>query len=469
MEYLQWFEKLCAIPHGSGHMTAIRQFCVEFAEERGLTVKTDKANNVVIYKDATADMVGKAPVMLQGHMDMVCEKNPDCEIDFLTQGLDFRNDGEKIWAEGTTLGADNCLAVAYALAILDSDTISHPPLEVLFTTDEEVGMIGAGQVDGTWFQSRRLLNLDSEEFGVVTAGCAGGSEVSITYPLLFAPGRGTLYQLSVDGLRGGHSGIDIGQNRGNAIKLLGEALVLLSNLMPLRLCKFAGGAQANAIPRTASCLFVVEGEQQTTVDKVVSALQREFAQRFGADEGNLLLKCSPSNEAVAKIWTLECTHNFLRLLMELPNGVQTMMGEMVETSLNLGRVKQAGNALSMTLCLRSNVTRDLKSMSVAIQAIAGSFSALTTENGFYPPWEYAETSPLRETLCQVYRQKFGKDMVVETIHAGLECGVLGARIGQLDCVSIGPNIHHIHTPKEHFYIKDGDTAFAYVLDVLKAL
>ncbi|MFI3313155.1 MAG: M20/M25/M40 family metallo-hydrolase, partial [Eubacteriales bacterium] len=275
-----WFETICAIPHGSGHITAISDFLAEFGRQRNLETIQEPCGNVIIKKPATAGYENKPTVILQGHMDMVCEKTPETVFDFRKDGLCLVTDGVKVWADGTTLGGDNGIAVAYSLAILDSDTIQHPSLEAVFTTDEEVGMVGATALDGNHLQGRMLLNLDSEEAGVLTVGCAGGARATITLPVQSAPAHGDLFQLDIGGLVGGHSGIDTGKGRGNANKLLGEALSLLAELVDIRLCYVKGGAQNNAIPRDATALFVAPADQGAWIFKVLQALEGELHQRF---------------------------------------------------------------------------------------------------------------------------------------------------------------------------------------------
>lgn len=465
-----WFEAICAIPHGSGHISAIGDFLAEFGRTRNLETIQESCGNVIIKKPATAGYENKPTVILQGHMDMVCEKTPETKFDFRKEGLNLVTDGVKVWANGTTLGGDNGIAVAYALAILDSDNLEHPALEAVFTTDEEVGMVGATALDGRHLQGRMLLNLDSEEAGVLTVGCAGGARATITLPVQSAPAQGDLFQLDIGGLVGGHSGIDTGKGRGNANKLLSEALFLLLDLVDIRLCYLKGGAQNNAIARDATALFVAKPDQGAWIFKVMEAFETELHNRFGHVEPNLFVRCGNSNKGVAKVWSKESTKKVLQLLMEVPDGVQSYsrnMAEMVETSLNLGVISMAGEAVKLDFCLRSSVNRDCDYLVATLSAIANTYGGVFFSNGHYKAWEYRENSPLRDKVLAVYRQKFGSDMKVETIHAGLECGVFGQKLEAMDAVSMGPDLFDIHTPQESLSVASVAETYEFVLEILK--
>lgn len=471
-DVFSWFEAICTIPHGSGHIGAISDFLADFGRQRGLETIQESCGNVILKKPGTPGYEAKPTVILQGHMDMVCEKIPESAVNFRTDGLELVTDGKKIWANGTTLGGDNGIAVAYSLAILDSHTIPHPPLEVVFTTDEEVGMVGATALDGSLLQGRILLNLDSEEQGTMTAGCAGGANASITLPVQSAPAKGQLFQLEVGGLVGGHSGIDAGKGRGNANKILAEALQLLSELMDLRLCFLKGGAQNNAIARDAMALFVAPAPQTDLIFKVISALELELKDRFGDVEPNLTLKCANSNKGIAKVWSRESTEKVLHLLMEVPDGVQAynrQMPDMVETSLNLGVISMAGDAVKLKFCLRSGINRDCDYLIAALSAIANTYGAVFFQSGRYSAWEYRQDSPLRAQVSQVYSKLFGKEMNVEVIHAGLECGIFCDKLPGLDAISMGPDLFDIHTPQESMSIQSVAETYDFVLEILKSL
>lgn len=471
-EVFFWFEALTRIPHGSGHTGAISAFCVDFATARGLRYRRDHANNVVIWKNATPGYEDHAPVIVQGHLDMVCDKVPGSRFNFQTDPLRLRVDGDYLYAEETTLGGDDGIAVAYALALLDSKAIPHPPLEVLLTTDEEIGMLGAAELDASDLQGRVLLNIDSEEEGIFTVSCAGGCTATIAVPFQAAPASGILLRLEVDGLTGGHSGTEIHKGRANACKLLGEALALLSAVVKLRLADLRGGSKDNAIARSAAALIVVPSAEVGRLDAVIEAMEQEFRERFAAVEPNLRLTCRESNEGVAEIWDEASTTRILRLLCEVPCGVQTMSRDiegLVETSLNLGVMKPVGDVLRLTFCVRSSVNRDKDYLVATLRAMAEVYGGVFLQTGDYPAWEYRQDSPLRELMCQTFARLRGHAPQVMAIHAGLECGLLSGKLPGLDCVSFGPDLEEIHTTRERMSLSSVARTWEFLLELLRQL
>lgn len=467
-----WFEQFTAIPHGSTNTKKISDFCVAFAHERSLRVRQDAANNVIIWKDGTAGYENHPPVMLQGHIDMVCAKDPDCDLDLQRDALRLCVDGDKVYAQGTTLGGDNGIAAAYALAILDANDIPHPPLEVVLTTDEEIGMLGAAELDCSDLKSRILLNIDSEEEGVLTVGCAGGMRCTIALPYLTAPARGQLYRLSISGLCGGHSGVEIDKGRANANKLLGETLRLLSEACPIRIASIAGGSQDNAIPNLAHALIVAPGEQASLLAAVCEEFAKEMRGIYSSAEPNLSITCTLDNSGVTEVWDEESTRRVIRALNEVPNGIQTMSRDiegLVQTSLNLGIVEQAGDSVKLTFALRSSVDSEKAYLCAVLRGIAESYGALFFTQGDYPAWEYRKDSPLRDTMLAVYEAQYGTSPEVVTIHAGLECGLLGAKLPGLDSVSFGPNLSEIHTTRESLSVASVERTWRYLLGILAHL
>lgn len=471
-EVFYWFEALSRIPHGSGHTGAISQFCMDFAAQRGLRCRCDQANNVIIWKDATPGYEDHAPVMLQGHLDMVCDRIPGSSFDFQTDPLRLRIDGDYISAEETTLGGDDAIAVAYAMALLDSKTIPHPPLEVVLTTDEEIGMLGAADLDASDLRSRILLNLDSEEEGIFTVSCAGGTTATIAVPLQTAPATGQLLRLEVDGLTGGHSGVEIHKGRANANKLLGEALSLLAAVGKLRLADLRGGSKDNAIARSASALLVVPAAELGRLRAATEALEQEFRERYADAEPNLCLTCRESCEGVAEIWDEASTVRAIRLLCEVPNGVQTMsqaIEGLVETSLNLGVVKPVGDVLRLTFSVRSSINRDKEYLVATLGAIAEVYGGVFMQTGDYPAWEYREDSPLRELARTTYERLRGVSPQIIAIHAGLECGLLSGKLPGLDCISFGPDLQEIHTTRERMSISSVARTWEFILELLRQI
>lgn len=467
-----WFERLAAIPRGSTRCRAVSDFCVEFAQQRGLRCRQDEACNVVIWKDASPGYEDHPAVMLQGHLDMVCAKDPDCDLDLKSDGLRLAVDGDRVYARGTTLGGDNGIAVAMALALLDDDQAVHPPLEAVFTTDEEIGMDGAAALDASDLRSRRLLNMDSEEEGVLTVSCAGGATCTIAMPFVTAPASGDLYRLEVSGLTGGHSGLEIHKGRANANVLLGSALRLLDRAAAIRLADLGGGTKDNAIPQSAWALLVAPSNAGETLERAARALEQELRTAYGATDPDLRLTFRRDNTGVARIWDRDSTLRLLRLLGELPNGVQAMSREidgLVETSLNLGVVKVAGGTVKLIFSVRSSVERDKKYLTAILKSTAEHYGAVYFQQGDYPAWEYRKESPLRDTMAAVYRELRGTELQIAALHAGLECGLLSAKLPGLDCVSFGPNLSNVHTTAESMSVSSVARTWDYLLAVLKRL
>lgn len=467
-----WFEALSAIPRGSTRCRAVSDFCMEFARQRGLRCRQDEACNVVIWKDASEGYADHPAVILQGHLDMVCAKEPDCDLDLKTDGLRLAVDGDRIYARGTTLGGDNGIAIAMALALLDDDKAVHPPLEVLFTTDEEIGMDGATALDASDLQGRRLLNLDSEEEGVLTVSCAGGATCTIAMPFVTAPASGDLYRLEVSGLTGGHSGLEIHKGRANANVLLGSALRLLNRAASVRLAGMGGGTKDNAIPQSAWALLVAPASAGETMERAVQALEQELRSAYAATDPDLRLTFRRDNTGVARIWDQDSTRRILRLLGELPNGVQAMSREiegLVETSLNLGVLKVAGGTVKLIFSVRSSLERDKQYLTAILKSTAEQYGAVYFQQGDYPAWEYRKDSPLRDTMAAVHETLYGAAPQIAALHAGLECGILSAKLPGLDCVSFGPNLSNVHTTAESMSIASVARTWDYLRAILERL
>ena len=464
-----YFEKLCSMPHGSGNTKQISDYLVSFAQEKGIRYEQDELNNVIFYQEGTCGYEDHAPVILQGHMDMVCDKDADCPIDMETQGLDVTHDGFDVFARGTTLGGDNCIAIAYALAILADKTIPHPPLEVICTVDEETGMFGAAGIDLSRLKGRTMLNLDSEEEGIFTVSCAGGARGTVHLPLERRVVYGPCVKLTVDGLRGGHSGVEIHKKLANANKVLAELLSRVQQVMPFCITKLEGGAKDNAIPRTATVSLVMLGMQAERINDVCQQLQDEIRSQF--DEPDAVIFGDNLDALGGNALTSECTAKVIALLNAVPNGVQSWSQDidgLVQTSLNMGIVRM-GEELSMTFALRSSVNQEKRDLSAKLAEVAAFHDGSYTEVGNYPAWEFRKESNLRDTMSRVYTDMFGKTPEVVAIHAGLECGLLSEKLPGLDCVSIGPNMQDIHTSREKLNIASVERTWNFILNVLKAL
>ncbi len=464
-----YFEEICAIPHGSRNTKMISDYLVKFAQEHGIRYVQDELNNVVMFQEGTCGMENHEPVILQGHMDMVCEKDEDCPIDMDTQGLDVDHDSTCVFAHGTTLGGDNGIAVAYCLALLADKTIPHPPLEVIITVDEEIGMEGAAGVDLSAFKSRTMVNLDSEDEGIFTVSCAGGARGTIHLPVQRRVVYGPCIRLTVEGLQGGHSGVEIHKNRANANKVMGELLGRIQKLMPLCITKLSGGAKDNAIPRSCTVTLVALGMNLERINGITEALQNEIRQQY--DEPEAIVRGDDVDAIGGNALTTECTSKVIALLNAAPNGVQAWSSDipgLVQTSLNLGVVK-LDEELTLTFAVRSSVNAEKVELLEKLKALAEFNGGSYTQMGDYPAWEYKKDSRLREIMVKKYTEMFGKAPEVVAIHAGLECGLLSEKLPGLDCVSIGPDMQDIHTSREKLDIASTRRTWQFLLEVLKSL
>ncbi len=456
-----YFEELCGIPHGSGNTKAISDFCMAFARQHGLDAEQDAYNNVLIRKPGSAGYETHPPVILQGHLDMVCEKEPERSIDFTRDGLELFLDGDWIGARGTTLGGDDGIAVAMGLAVLEDDTLAHLPLEVLFTTDEETGMDGAVGLDASRLRGRTLINADSEEEGVLTVGCAGGARAELRIPVTREPVDAPCYTVTVDGLIGGHSGAEIHKGRLNANIVMGRFLQSLPE--GFRLVTLAGGLKDNAIPRQTVC--VLAGDDPTAAASAFAA-----AAQIPADP-DLTITVAPAPAAKTAV-TAADSRRVAEFLATVKNGVQAMSRHiegLVETSLNLGVLELEEAALRATFSVRSSVGESKTALLADLEQTAAAFGGTYSSHGHYPAWEYREVSPLRDVMVAVYEEQTGEKPVVKAIHAGLECGLFSEKLPGLDAVSFGPRMRDIHTTRERLCISSTERTYAYLCRVLERL
>ena len=465
----RYFEEICAIPHGSRNTKAISDYLVAFAKEHNLKYIQDESNNVILFGPGTCGMEDHAPVILQGHMDMVCEKDASCPLDMAVDGLDLMHDDRFVYAKGTTLGGDDGIAVAYALAILEDNTIAHPPLEVIITVDEEIGMLGANAIDLSMLRGRTLVNLDSEEEGIFTVSCAGGATSVISLPVERKAVYGPCVRLTVDGLQGGHSGAEIHKNRANANKVMGEYLSRIQKLMPLCLTSFSGGSKDNAIPRSCQATVVAMGIGIERINDVAAQLQAEIREKY--DEPEATVQAFDVDALGGNSLTTSATSDVISLLCACPNGVQSYSQDipgLVQTSLNLG-IAKLGDQFTATFSVRSSVNQEKEELIRKLRELTDFYNGTYTQSGTYPAWEFRKDSPLRDTMVRIYQEMFGKEPQVLAIHAGLECGLLGDKLPGLDCVSIGPQMHDIHTSREKLEIASTERTWNFLLEVLKNL
>lgn len=465
----RYFEEICAIPHGSRNTKAISDYLVSFAKAHGLRYRQDESNNVVIFAPGTCGLEDHESVILQGHMDMVCEKDAGCPLDMAVDGLDVTHDGCCVYAKGTTLGGDDGIAVAYALAILDDNTIAHPPLEVIITVDEEIGMLGAAAMDLADVKGRTMLNLDSEDEGIFTVSCAGGATCTVSLNAERKAVYGPCVRLSVEGLRGGHSGAEIHKNRANANKVMGHFLGRIQKLMPLCLTSFSGGSKDNAIPRACQATVVAMGIGLERINDIAAQLQQEVRETY--DEPEALVQAFDVDALGGNALTTAATADVISLLCAAPNGVQAYcpdMPELVQTSLNLG-IAKLGDRFTATFSVRSSVNAEKEGLITKLKELADFYNGTYSQSGTYPAWEFKKDSRLRDVMVPIYTRMFGKEPKVLAIHAGLECGLLGDKLPGLDCVSIGPQMHDIHTSREKLEIASTKRTWDFLLEVLKAL
>ncbi|MDD6327653.1 MAG: aminoacyl-histidine dipeptidase [Eubacteriales bacterium] len=479
----RFFEKLCGIPHGSSDTNKVSEYLCEFAGLKNLVYERDVLGNVIIKKPGTQGYEQSEPVILQSHIDMVCEKETDCDIDFSKDGLRLMLSGNEISADKTTLGGDDGIGVAIMLAILDAEDIAHPPIEAVFTVDEEIGMLGAAGLDYSKLSAKRMLNLDSEEEGHLLVGCAGGATAVLRVPVEFEvfSGSYSMVKITVSGVTGGHSGVEINRQGANAAKLLGRLMKALYDRTTVRFVELHGGMKDNVIMKEAStqCILVEEdGEEK--LNELVEQYLQIYQNEYGKTDEQLAVSVEVlvpwRKRAEMVCMSHASTRHVIDVLVALPNGVQCMSRDiegLVQSSLNLGIIKTLdGNAQgNVLLCssVRSSVSSEKEELIERIKSIADLVGGDVTIRGDYPAWEYKQESKLRELMTDIYQTMYGKKPVVEVIHAGLECGLFSDAISGLDCVSYGPWIYDIHTTKERLLVDSVQRVWEYTIEVLKCM
>ena len=470
-----YFEEICRIPHGSGNVKEISSYLVNFAKERNLEHYQDEALNVIIIKEASEGYEHHEPVMLQGHMDMVAVKKPDCDIDMAKEGLRIRAEGDKVYAEGTSLGGDDGIAVAYGLALLAGETYHHPRIELVITVDEETGMDGARAIDFTPCKAHTLINLDSEEEGYFWVGCAGGARVNYGLSYEEKKLRGIPCMIKVSGLMGGHSGAEIHKERGNANCLLGRVLAELSGKVTFAIESLEGGLADNAIPRVAVANLVLTGEEAyaaKAAEEVVLRTQKELAIELVDKDPDVKVDISFAESAERNCMDEKDSRRVTAFLNSIPHGVQAMSGAMeglVETSLNLGILSCRGGELHGGISVRSSLESAKNALILKLSSI-GALAGVDVEvTGDYPGWAYRKDSPLRDKMTEVYERMYHRKPEIRAIHAGLECGLFSGKIENLDCVYIGPDMKNIHTTEEELSISSTERVWNFLTKLLEEL
>lgn len=465
-----YFEEICNIPHGSRNTKQISDYLVQFAKDRNLTCYQDELNNVIIKKDATTGYEASEPIIIQGHMDMVCEKENDCDIDFEKDGIRLMIDGDFVTADGTTLGGDDGIAVAYALAILDSDDISHPALEVVITVDEEIGMLGAFDMDLSMLKGHKMLNIDSDVEGHFLTSCAGGMSLIADIPVKRTTQVGLAAEIVLTGLVGGHSGSEIDKEHGNADILMGRVFSALADVTPFGVITMAGGLKDNAIPRECKAAILLPEESLATACDALKALETALKNEYIKSDAGIQILVQPMGIQKADILDYASVNRVLCYLRMVPNGILHMsqvMPGLVETSLNLGILELTEESLHTVTSIRSSVSSRKEDVKNRVAMVVELLGGEITIEGDYPAWEYKDKSDVRTEIAAVYKDLFGEEPVFEAIHAGLECGIFSEKIKDLDCVSFGPNNYDIHTPKERLSISSTERMWRLILEFLK--
>nr|WP_317282306.1 aminoacyl-histidine dipeptidase [uncultured Sellimonas sp.] len=465
----QIFEELSSVPRGTFYDEKISNWCVEFAKQRNLEYIQDEAGNVIIKKPGTPGYENSEPVIIQGHMDMVCEKVEGSEHDFEKDPLDLYIEDGYIKARGTTLGGDDGIAMAYGLAILDSDDIPHPPIEVVITVDEEIGMGGANAIDMANVKGNILLNIDGEVEGTILAGCAGGVLETLKISVDREEQSGCVADITIKGLRGGHSGSQIHEQRGNANKIMARILNRLNQETDIYLVSVNGGTKDNVIAATATAKIVAKDAAKA--EKIVTELTEVLKNEFGKDEPDLEIRFAGA-EGTECACTKEATDRVIFGLLATPYGVQGLSRDLpgvVETSLNLGIVKSETDQICLMYYLRSSVNSQMEELKAIFRTWAKMLKAEHEESGEYPAWMYERDSKIRPLMAETYKELTGKDPIISTVHAGLECGLLSAKKPGLDCVSFGPDIPDVHSVKERLNIESTARTWELIKAVLAKL
>lgn len=467
-----YFEQISKIPRGSRNTKAISDYCVNFAKEKGFKYYQDESNNVIIIKEATSGRESDKGVIIQGHLDMVTEKKPGAAHDFLKEGIKLYVEGDFLHGTDTTLGGDDGIAVAYAFAILDSDDISHPRLEVILTVDEEIGMLGAAKIDLSMIKGKYLLNIDSDEEGILTCGCAGGMTSTCKLPISTVELTGQRVKIKVSGLKGGHSGAEIHKQRANADILLGRILYQLSEKMDFCLENIAGGFKDNAIPREAEAVIVINKGDILSVNETVNKFNSIFKTEFKVPDKDIHVAYEELDNKENSVICKEDTDKIIFFLMNSPNGVMYHDGdlpELIETSLNLGILRQEDGEVDFVFAVRSSVKERKTALSDRLSSLIKYLGGSYETTGVYPEWKFNPDSVLLKTMSEIYLKMFEKKPEITTIHAGLECGYMLEKCPDLDIVSFGPDNYDIHTTEERLSISSVQKMYDYIIEILKVL
>jgi len=468
----QFFEEIAGIPHGSGNIKEISDYLVDFAKNRNLKYRQDEKFNVIIWKDGTSGYEDSDAVIIQGHMDMVAVKTADSQKDMEKEGLELQVDGDILSAKDTSLGGDNGIAVAYELALLDSDDIAHPPIEAVFTVDEEIGLLGANYLDASDLKGKKLLNIDSEDEGVFTVSCAGGATVECVLPFRTEPINAQIIEIKMDGFAGGHSGVEINKGRANANCALGRVLLNVFQNVGMRIMAVNGGEKDNAIAKISEAAIAVNPESVDKAKEIIEKTFAEICEEYKTTDPNAKIQLNVTEEGLSEALSGPATLAVIISLVNMPNGIQRMnpeMPEMVQTSLNLGILRTNGNSVSLSYAVRSSKDSEKYYLIEKLRSMTEIFGGEVKVSGEYPGWEYKADSKLRDVAVSAYKILYNEEPVVEGIHAGLECGLFADKIEGLDAISFGPDMRNVHTTEEILSISSTERTWKLLLKILEML
>ncbi len=464
-----YFEELSKIPHISFHEQAISDYCVNFAKEHNLAYRQDDMGNVIIFKSATYGYENAETIMVQGHLDMVGEKNADCMLDMEKEGVELVVDNDFIYANGSTLGGDNGVAIAYALALLDSEDIPHPDLEIVLTVSEEVGLLGASAIDLSECKAKKMLNIDSEVEGILTVGCAGGMRHHCHIPVNYTTFSGNICTISIVGLTGGHSGIEINKGKSNANVLMGRLLLLINENLNFRLLDIKGGSKENIIPNQSQARIVIENV--SLLSPIIDDFLNQMKAEYGTADPDIMVNVNIEKSDNISVLDSDSLDKILTALNLMPNGVQNMSVDLpglVETSLNIGVMELTEDEFIVKVSIRSSISSAKTALSNKIKLLTKTLNGTIDCLGDYPAWPYKKDSKLKELCVDIYSKQYGQKPSVETLHAGLECGIFSDKMPGMDCISFGPNLYNVHTPNEKMSISSVKRVWEFLKAILAA-
>ena len=469
-EVFRFFEEICQVPHGTFDTKRISDYCVAFAKERGLACIQDETNNIIISKPGTVGYENSEPVIIQGHMDMVCEKRPESNHDFKKDPLELYVEDGYVKAKDTTLGGDDGIAVAMALAILDSKDIPHPPIEAVFTVDEEIGMGGAENIDLSVLKGKKLINIDSEEEGILTVGCAGGFGYNTEIPVTRENAEGEKISIRIHGLLGGHSGEEIHRQRGNANKMMARLLYHIAEEKSYRLSEIYGGSKDNVIAMEAHASLVAAPEDTEQILAMIRNMEDIWNAEFMGEEPGLTVKTETEKNTDTVVFSKDTTQKVVGYLKASPNGLKEYSRKVAgatETSLNLGVVSMKENGVEAAFLIRSAVDSRKQQVLEEVDAVTKAFGGTGTISSAYQAWQYKPKSELRPVMIEAYKEIYGKEPKICIIHGGLECGIFLGKRPDLDCVSCGPDVLDIHSYNERLDIASTQRSWEFLKLVLK--